>query len=53
MTKPLLFDKRQALAPEGAAEYVGTDTEMDPKDALGSKIAAEYVGTETEMDLKG
>ena len=54
MIKPLLFGKRRALAPEGASEYVGTDTEMDTKDGnVERHLAAESVGTEPEMDLKG
>ncbi len=32
MTTPLLFGKRRPAAPAIAAQYVGTDTEMDPKD---------------------
>ena len=30
---PLLFTKRRRAAPATAAQYVGTDTELDPKDA--------------------
>ena len=35
MTTPLLFDKRRPVAASAAAQYVGTDAEIDEKQAKG------------------
>ncbi len=33
MKTPLLFAKRRPVPEPSAAQYVGTDTEIDPKDS--------------------
>jgi hypothetical protein len=33
LSLPLLFTKRRRAVPAIVSEYVGTDTELDPKDA--------------------
>lgn len=33
MSTPLLFERRHRTGPTQAVQYVGTDTEMDPKDS--------------------
>ncbi len=40
MTTPLLYGKRRPAPPAVAAQYVGTDTEMDPKDGIPGNAPA-------------
>lgn len=62
MATPLLFGKRRPIAADAAAQYVGTDCEMDNKvpapllfgkrSPVAPNAAAQYVGTDSEIDEK-
>lgn len=41
LAAPLLFQKRVSVSGDVAAQYVGTDTEMDPKEAFVKPIVSE------------
>jgi hypothetical protein len=59
---PMLFGKRRSVPADTAAEYVGTDSELDLKipgpllfdqrRPVSPGAAAQYVGTDSEIEEK-